>query len=164
MSVGVKRSSFHSSTKSRTFARPRVTRSGHVTMSLSSLLLIWLSTLFLFSYAYPSHLSTLKLAGSLHKRTVPPYFPPQPPSCPICERSWPSIDSCAEACPVLANFSMVCYTFNFMDCGWLFTLFPNLRSYLIPENSSTSSSVPVPAPSKRPSPNALTGSFNHNIH
>ncbi|CDO68759.1 hypothetical protein BN946_scf184989.g25 [Trametes cinnabarina] len=36
-----------------------------------------------------------------------PVFPDQPPSCPICEQNYGSIDSCAQAAPVLANFSMV---------------------------------------------------------
>jgi len=70
---------------------------------------LWLFTLFLFSQASPRPLSSLALAGSLEERTVPPYFPPQPPSCPICANSWPSIDSCADACPVLANFSTIIF-------------------------------------------------------
>ena len=36
-----------------------------------------------------------------------PTFPDQPPSCPICAQNFGSIDSCAQAAPVLANFSMV---------------------------------------------------------
>lgn len=36
-----------------------------------------------------------------------PTFPDEPPSCPICEQNFASIDSCAQAAPVLANFSMV---------------------------------------------------------
>jgi cell division cycle protein 20 (cofactor of APC complex) len=36
-----------------------------------------------------------------------PTFPEQPPSCPICEQNYESIDSCALAAPVLANFTMV---------------------------------------------------------
>src|SRR5882762_9314877 len=43
---------------------------------------------------------------TLQRRTTP-YFPPDPPSCPICERDYWNINSCAQACPVLANFSMV---------------------------------------------------------
>ncbi|KAI0072305.1 hypothetical protein K474DRAFT_1605370 [Panus rudis PR-1116 ss-1] len=38
------------------------------------------------------------------KRTDP-FFPDQPPSCPICAQSYP----CAQAAPVLANFSMVIF-------------------------------------------------------
>jgi hypothetical protein len=29
------------------------------------------------------------------------------PSCPKCAPSWPNINSCAAACPVFSNFSMV---------------------------------------------------------
>lgn len=36
-----------------------------------------------------------------------PVFPDQPPSCPICAQNYANIDSCAQAAPVLANFSMV---------------------------------------------------------
>lgn len=36
-----------------------------------------------------------------------PIFPTQPPSCPICAQNYGSIDSCAQAAPVLANVSMV---------------------------------------------------------
>jgi hypothetical protein len=43
---------------------------------------------------------------TLQRRTTP-YFPPDPPSCPICEQNYWNINSCAQACPVLANFSMV---------------------------------------------------------
>ena len=41
------------------------------------------------------------------QRRTTPYFPPDPPSCPICERDYWNINSCAQACPVLANLSMV---------------------------------------------------------
>ena len=44
---------------------------------------------------------------TLQHRTTP-YFPSDPPSCPICEKDYGTINSCAQACPVLANFSMVC--------------------------------------------------------
>ena len=36
-----------------------------------------------------------------------PTFPDSPPSCPICAQNFGNIDSCAQAAPVLANFSMV---------------------------------------------------------
>ena len=36
-----------------------------------------------------------------------PQFPDQPPSCPICAQNFDSIDSCAQAAPVLQNFTMV---------------------------------------------------------
>ena len=41
------------------------------------------------------------------KRADQPTFPSDVPSCPICEQSYPSIDSCAQAAPVLENFTMV---------------------------------------------------------
>jgi hypothetical protein len=36
-----------------------------------------------------------------------PQFPDQPPSCPVCAQGYGTISSCAQAAPVLANFSMV---------------------------------------------------------
>ena len=36
-----------------------------------------------------------------------PYFPNDPPSCPICAQNYDGISSCAQAAPVLANASMV---------------------------------------------------------
>ncbi|KAF9654371.1 hypothetical protein BDM02DRAFT_3182174 [Thelephora ganbajun] len=45
---------------------------------------------------------------TLQRRTTP-YFPPDPPSCPICEKDYWNINSCAQACPVLANISMVIF-------------------------------------------------------
>jgi len=45
---------------------------------------------------------------TLQHRTTP-YFPPDPPSCPICEKDYWNINSCAQASPVLANFSMVIF-------------------------------------------------------
>ncbi|TBU42712.1 hypothetical protein BD309DRAFT_923096 [Dichomitus squalens] len=38
-----------------------------------------------------------------------PVFPAQPPSCPICQQNFGSIDSCAQAAPVLQNFSMIIF-------------------------------------------------------
>ncbi|KAL4244378.1 hypothetical protein ABKN59_010534 [Abortiporus biennis] len=38
-----------------------------------------------------------------------PTFPDQPPSCPICAQNYDNINSCAEAAPVLANFSMIIF-------------------------------------------------------
>ena len=46
---------------------------------------------------------------TLQHRTTP-YFPSDPPSCPICEKDYWNINNCAQASPVLANFSMVCGT------------------------------------------------------
>ena len=44
---------------------------------------------------------------TLQHRTTP-YFPADPPSCPICESDYANINSCAQACPVLANLTTVC--------------------------------------------------------
>jgi len=41
--------------------------------------------------------------------TVQPYFPDTPPSCPICARGYPSINSCAQAAPALANLTSVIF-------------------------------------------------------
>ncbi|KAH9987940.1 hypothetical protein BJV74DRAFT_840586 [Russula compacta] len=41
------------------------------------------------------------------RQTVQPYFPDSPPSCPICEKGYSSINSCAQAAPALANLSSV---------------------------------------------------------
>lgn len=40
--------------------------------------------------------------------TVQPYFPDTPPSCPICAKGYPSINSCAKAAPALVNLTSVC--------------------------------------------------------
>lgn len=45
---------------------------------------------------------------TLQHRTTP-YFPADPPSCPICEADYWNINSCAQACPVLANLTMVIF-------------------------------------------------------
>ncbi|TFK48201.1 hypothetical protein OE88DRAFT_556213 [Heliocybe sulcata] len=45
----------------------------------------------------------------LFARTEQPYFPSDPPSCPICEANYSQISSCAQAAPVLANFSMIIF-------------------------------------------------------
>ncbi|OBZ74715.1 hypothetical protein A0H81_05540 [Grifola frondosa] len=48
----------------------------------------------------------------MHRRAssdAEPNFPDQPPSCPICAANYSNIDSCAEAAPVLANFSMIIF-------------------------------------------------------
>ncbi|KAI0691799.1 hypothetical protein BC835DRAFT_98775 [Cytidiella melzeri] len=38
-----------------------------------------------------------------------PQFPEQPPSCPICAQNYSSISHCAQAAPVLANFTMIIF-------------------------------------------------------
>ncbi|EKM78428.1 hypothetical protein AGABI1DRAFT_114712 [Agaricus bisporus var. burnettii JB137-S8] len=45
---------------------------------------------------------------SIQGRTTPS-FPDQPPSCPICAKDYPSISGCAEAAPVLQNFTNVIF-------------------------------------------------------
>ncbi|KAJ3997487.1 hypothetical protein F5050DRAFT_1416914 [Lentinula boryana] len=48
-------------------------------------------------------------AISLQQRTVEPTFPSSPASCPICEANYSSIQNCAEASPVLANFTTIIF-------------------------------------------------------
>ncbi|KAF8889125.1 hypothetical protein BD779DRAFT_420511 [Infundibulicybe gibba] len=43
------------------------------------------------------------------QRRTDPVFPDSPPSCPICAQDYPGINSCAQAAPVLANFSMIIF-------------------------------------------------------
>ncbi|KAI0260977.1 hypothetical protein BC834DRAFT_831009 [Gloeopeniophorella convolvens] len=43
------------------------------------------------------------------RQQAQPFFPDSPSSCPICEQNYGSINSCAQACPVLANFSSVLF-------------------------------------------------------
>ena len=45
--------------------------------------------------------------GAQKRQDGQPQFPAQPPSCPICEQNFANIDSCAQAAPVLQNFTMV---------------------------------------------------------
>ena len=44
-----------------------------------------------------------------------PTFPSDIPSCQQCEQNYGSIDSCAQAAPVLANFTTVCVPL----CEWV---------------------------------------------
>ncbi|KAK0477027.1 hypothetical protein IW261DRAFT_1488276 [Armillaria novae-zelandiae] len=61
---------------------------------------------------FPAGLSSRSQA-LVHRTT--PYFPDSPASCPICEQNYSSIQNCAEAAPVLANFS---YAFvNVIECA-----------------------------------------------
>lgn len=81
-----------------------------------ALLSLWSSTiLYAFASPYlplPTQFSgrvqtrPVSQAGSV-KRTDEPQFPDTPPSCPICAENYWNINSCAEAAPVLQNFSMV---------------------------------------------------------
>ncbi|KAK7447061.1 hypothetical protein VKT23_014272 [Stygiomarasmius scandens] len=54
------------------------------------------------------------------KRTDP-MFPPDPPSCPICQQNYDRINNCAEAAPVLANFSTIIFNpgafINVIQCA-----------------------------------------------
>lgn len=70
------------------------------------LICLWLITLASLISGYPSGSLSLP-SQTFQTRTTPPTFPDYPPSCPICAQGYPSIDSCAQAAPVLANFSMV---------------------------------------------------------
>jgi len=52
------------------------------------------------------------LGSTLHARqatSATPDFPSDIPSCVQCEANYSNIDSCAEAAPVLANFSMIIF-------------------------------------------------------
>jgi len=72
---------------------------------------LWLSIFSLLASVSPVlSLSLPRGAGSptLQYRSTP-YFPSDPPSCPICEKDYWTIDSCAQASPVLANFSMIIF-------------------------------------------------------
>lgn len=60
--------------------------------------------------AYPSPPSSRSL-WVVSRQTQQPYFPDTPASCPICAQGYPSIDSCAQASTVLANFTSVCNRF-----------------------------------------------------
>ncbi|THV03514.1 hypothetical protein K435DRAFT_774907 [Dendrothele bispora CBS 962.96] len=54
------------------------------------------------------------------KRTDPT-FPPDPPSCPICQQNYDRISNCAEAAPVLANFTEIIFNpgafINVIQCA-----------------------------------------------
>ncbi|KAI0673132.1 WD40 repeat-like protein [Trametes maxima] len=75
----------------------------------SSLVLSALGSPFL---PVPTQLAQLTRPGAVVARRqddAQPVFPEQPPSCPICAQNFGSIDSCAQAAPVLANFSMIIF-------------------------------------------------------
>jgi len=71
-----------------------------------------LSILELFTHAFPypaTHSpSFVNYSPYLQRRTYP-VFPDTPPSCPICAQNYASINSCAQAAPVLANFTMIIF-------------------------------------------------------
>ncbi|KAI0369305.1 hypothetical protein BV20DRAFT_373956 [Pilatotrama ljubarskyi] len=84
-----------------------------------ALLVALLSTFVLSALAspflpLPTQFSQLKHAplapvDLARRQDEQPVFPDQPPSCPICEQNFGSIDSCAQAAPVFANFSMIIF-------------------------------------------------------
>jgi len=88
------------------------------------------------------------------KRTV---FPDSPPSCPLCERNYDEIDSCANASVVLANVSQIMFNpLAFLDvigcactdtfqstypqCVDCFTQ-TNQTGFLVPDNGNLSSVI-----------------------
>ncbi|KIK04545.1 hypothetical protein K443DRAFT_675795 [Laccaria amethystina LaAM-08-1] len=76
------------------------------------MMLRFLTFFVLFICLYPSTLTSpaplVDSSLTLERRTQP-YFPDTPASCPICAKDYSNIQSCAEAAPVLANFSMVIF-------------------------------------------------------
>lgn len=73
--------------------------------------------LFLITLSATSSVGASPLSSDFYHRlavvsrqttTVQPYFPDTPPSCPICAKGYPSINSCAQAAPALANLTSVC--------------------------------------------------------
>jgi len=72
---------------------------------------IWLLIFSLLASVSPVLSLSLPYNGgspTLQHRTTPS-FPEYPPSCPICEKDYWNINSCAQACPILANMSMVIF-------------------------------------------------------
>ena len=85
----------------------------------------------IFTTAYPS-------AHLLDCRDEPD-FPEQPPSCAICATNYDGISSCAQAAPVLANFTSVSGMLRALIS--LHSLLTVNRSFSTPEHSLTLSSV-----------------------
>ncbi|KIK66245.1 hypothetical protein GYMLUDRAFT_157963 [Collybiopsis luxurians FD-317 M1] len=58
---------------------------------------------------------------ALQHRTTQPTFPASPASCQICSANYASIQNCAEAAPVLANFSQIIFNpgafINVIQCS-----------------------------------------------
>lgn len=46
--------------------------------------------------------------AKMGKRTDP-YFPDSPPSCPICQKDWPNMQSCANSCSVFSNPALIIF-------------------------------------------------------
>ncbi|KAJ3733161.1 hypothetical protein DFJ43DRAFT_239994 [Lentinula guzmanii] len=85
-------------------------------MIFSAILSLVLGT-FVRASPYPQQNSAI----SLQQRTVEPTFPSSPASCPICEANYSSIQNCAEASPVLANFTTIIFNpgafINVIQCS-----------------------------------------------
>ncbi|KLO06616.1 hypothetical protein SCHPADRAFT_837841 [Schizopora paradoxa] len=77
----------------------------HVLSFVSFVCSVWLA---LLVPSVPVHSLSLSLTPR-QIRDDGPVFPDQPPSCPICEQNYGNINSCAAACPVFANFSMILF-------------------------------------------------------
>jgi hypothetical protein len=60
-------------------------------------------------------------SGTLQHRTTTPTFPSSPASCQTCSANYASIQNCAEASPVLANFSQIIFNpgqfINVIQCS-----------------------------------------------
>jgi len=61
------------------------------------------------SVSRPSVFLSMPQASKGRRATVQPVFPDAPPSCPICAQNYDGISSCAQAAPVLANFTSVLF-------------------------------------------------------
>jgi len=48
-------------------------------------------------------------AAAKSVKRADPYFPDSPPSCPICEKDWPNMQSCANSCAVFANPALIIF-------------------------------------------------------
>jgi len=76
----------------------------------TSFLIHFLSAFLIISHANAfAAPSFIDHSPDLQRRTTDPYFPPDPPSCPLCAANYPNINHCAAACPVFANFSMILF-------------------------------------------------------
>ncbi|KAJ8073014.1 hypothetical protein PM082_019882 [Marasmius tenuissimus] len=80
---------------------------------------------------------------ALRQRTTPPQFPDTPPSCPICQKDYDKIQNCAQAAPVLANFSMIIFNpgafINVIQCACTETfqaVFPQCADCFVRTNQS----------------------------
>jgi len=83
-----------------------ISRSFFITAHLS--LLIFLSATSVWGRPLSSE-SFYPLAVVARQTTVQPYFPDTPASCTICAKGYSSINSCAQAAPVLANITTVIF-------------------------------------------------------